>query len=280
MNFKEFVPRWKMPQKAQPTKTINSPPPQSNIYVNIETSNPPHGERNENINKSPPLPKRKDTSKDIEDLVMNQDNSDRKVNPSKLSVKIPAFFLDEAVLQQPLCPDAPDTVLPHCCSFTSQSKPGSGFHSLSECPACCTSCREPGDTPAFISQIKREDLCQHDTKLDAFLPPFDPRYGSFDCLSRLIKRLSDAQFHRITGPTWNSKSKQNSKRKMTRKDWFRFHTHPCANWDREGHCRYGNKCMFAHGQEDTLERLLFSPLDERKSDRLPFFKTLTQNYED
>ena len=45
------------------------------------------------------------------------------------------------------------------------------------------------------------------------------------------------------------------------KDPLRYKTQICANFQRDGVCRYGRRCQFAHGAHELRDRHRFGPPD-------------------
>ena len=48
----------------------------------------------------------------------------------------------------------------------------------------------------------------------------------------------------------------------------------CKNWEKDGTCRYGNKCTFAHGDEDLRKK---EDNMKNMSNGIPMFMVLDQN---
>lgn len=46
-----------------------------------------------------------------------------------------------------------------------------------------------------------------------------------------------------------------SKRSKKNVDSTKYKTEMCRNWVELGHCQYGPKCNFAHGQEDLVDKI-------------------------
>ena len=47
-------------------------------------------------------------------------------------------------------------------------------------------------------------------------------------------------------------SSSNGKKNIQKVDKTKFKTEMCKNWIEIGHCRYGNKCQFAHGDFELM----------------------------
>lgn len=62
--------------------------------------------------------------------------------------------------------------------------------------------------------------------------------------------------------------------KNKKTDRTKYKTEMCKNWIEVGSCRYGNKCQFAHGEFELVDKM--QPLNEKYKSKMcdTFYKSL------
>lgn len=102
--------------------------------------------------------------------------------------------------------------------------------------------------PSQIKKSERTDLFLHDPSLTKygkiFSPPTKTSNENFGKKSE--KKSIDQR---------NKKKAKQGKKSMANDDRFKFKTEECAHWAKDGKCKFGDRCLFIHGEVEVRSRV-------------------------